>query len=110
MKVERLFEVSYEEYIPNIVHFFLVLWLASVFNIERSRNQTLTRRRWWTFSRSIHQWVVMYQKVYLLDNQMRDEVWFRDFRMKYNTFVKLCDLLKPYIEHQDTNYRDVIPV
>jgi hypothetical protein len=52
----------------------------------------------------------MYQKNYLLDNQMRDEVWFRDFRMKYNTFVKLCDLLKPYIEHQDTNYRDVIPV
>ena len=30
--------------------------------------------------------------------------------MKYNTFVKLCDLLKPYIGHQDTNYRDVVPV
>ena len=41
---------------------------------------------------------------------MRDEVWFMDFRMKYNTFVKLCDLLKPYIEHRDTNYRDAIPV
>ena len=41
---------------------------------------------------------------------MQDEIWFRDFRMKYNTFVKLCDLLKPYIEHQDTNYRDDVPV
>ena len=41
---------------------------------------------------------------------MRDEVWFRNFRMKYNTFVKFCDLLKPYIEHQDTNYREVVPV
>jgi hypothetical protein len=52
----------------------------------------------------------MYQKVYLLDNQMRDEVWFRDFHMKYSTFVKLCDLLKPYIEHQDINYRDDVPI
>ena len=41
---------------------------------------------------------------------MRDEIWFEDFRMKYNTFVKLCDLLKPYIEHQDTNYNVVVPV
>ena len=41
---------------------------------------------------------------------MRDEVWFRDFRMKYSTFVKLCDLLKPYIEHQYTNYRNAVPV
>ena len=30
--------------------------------------------------------------------------------MKYNTFVKLSDLWKPYIEHQDTNYRDVVHV
>jgi hypothetical protein len=52
----------------------------------------------------------MYEKIYLLDNQMRDEVWFRDFRMKYSTFVKLCDLLIPYIKHQDTNCRDVVPV
>ena len=87
-----------------------MLWLASVFYIERSKNQTLRRRRWWTFPRSIHQWDIMYQKHYLLDNQMRDEVWFRDFRMKYSTFVKFCDLLKPYIEHQDTNYRNVVPV
>ena len=52
----------------------------------------------------------MYQKVYLLDDQMRDELWFRYFRMKYSTFVKFCDILKPYIEHQDTNYQDVVPV
>ena len=49
----------------------------------------------------------MYQKNYLLDNEMRDEVWFKYFCMKYSTFVKLCNLLKPYIEHQDTNYIDV---
>jgi hypothetical protein len=30
--------------------------------------------------------------------------------MKYNIFVKLCDILKPYIEHQDTNYRDAVSV
>jgi hypothetical protein len=30
--------------------------------------------------------------------------------MKYNTFVKLCDILKPYIQHQDTNYRDAVPI
>ena len=30
--------------------------------------------------------------------------------MKYNTFVKLCNLLKPYIEHQDINYKDVVNV
>ena len=52
----------------------------------------------------------MYQRNYLLDNQMRDEVWFRDFCMKYSVFVQFCDLLKPYIEYQDTNYRDVVPV
>jgi hypothetical protein len=50
----------------------------------------------------------MYQKVNLLDYEMRDEVWFRNFCMKYSTSVKLCDLLKPYIEHQDTNFRDVV--
>ena len=41
---------------------------------------------------------------------MQDEVWFRDFYMKYITFVKLCDFLKPYIQHWDINYRDVIPL
>jgi hypothetical protein len=41
---------------------------------------------------------------------MRDQEWFKDFCMIYNTFVKLCDILKPYIEHQDTNYRDAVHV
>ena len=110
MEVDMLLPVSYEEHIPNIVPFFLMLWVACFFEIERLRKKILPRRWWWTFPRSIHQWDVMYQKVYLLDNEMRDEVWFRDFRMKYSTFVTLCDLLKPYIEHQDTNYRDAVPV
>jgi hypothetical protein len=30
--------------------------------------------------------------------------------MKYSTFVKLCNLLKPYIEYQDINYKDVVLV
>ena len=41
---------------------------------------------------------------------VRDREWYADFCMIYLTFIKLCDVLRPYIEHKDTHYRPTLSV
>ena len=44
MKVKLLFEVSYGDHIPNIVPFFLVLWVASFFLKLRGKKKTIAKK------------------------------------------------------------------
>ena len=101
MEVELSFEVSYEEHICNIVHFFASIFflklrgqekniakkaVVDIFKINLSMGRHVSKKLCW-----------------IMKCKMK-------YRIKYSLFVKLCDLLKPYIEHQDTNYRDVVLV
>ena len=40
----------------------------------------------------------------------RDILWIRDTRMKYATFLELVEVLRPYIQHQHTRYREALSV
>ena len=44
------------------------------------------------------------------DNNYQGGRWRLDFRMNGETFDKLVELLRPYLEKQDTNFRAAIPV
>ena len=52
----------------------------------------------------------MYNNVYNMNEGVMDRLWIRDFRMKYATFLELVKLLRLYIEHQHTRYREALPV
>ena len=44
------------------------------------------------------------------DIELRNNEWYADFHMTYMTYEKLYDILKPYIVHRDTNYRDALSI
>ena len=50
----------------------------------------------------------MYQRVIRKDVPVRNMKWYVEFRMTYPIFVELCDVLRPYIEHKDTNCRPTL--
>ena len=52
----------------------------------------------------------MYNDVYQMKPSVRDVEWYEDFQMGYNTFLLLCNILRPYIVRVDTNYRKAIRV
>ena len=62
------------------------------------------------FSKSNHRQDVMYQRHYMQDVELHDNEWYVDLRMTYRTYEKLCSILKPYIKHRDTNYREALLV
>ena len=64
----------------------------------------------WVFPRSLHRWTAIYNNVYNMNEGVRDRLWIRDFRMKYATFLELVEVLRPYIQHQHTRYREPLPV
>jgi hypothetical protein len=48
--------------------------------------------------------------VYNMNEGVRDRLWIHDFRMKHATFLELVEVLRPYIQHQHTRYREPLPV
>lgn len=95
---------------PPLLMTFFIYWMACCFVRERTRRNSLHSRCWWMFPRSIHRRDVMYQKMFRDDVIVHDMEWYADFCMTYPTFMKLCDVLRPYIEYKDTNYRPILSV
>ena len=62
------------------------------------------------FPRSLHQWNSMYNNLYNMEEGVKYRLWIRDFRMKYATLLELVELLRPYIEHQHTQYNEALHV
>ena len=52
----------------------------------------------------------MYNNVYNMNEGVRDTLWICDFRMKYATFLELVEVLRPYIQHQHTRYKEAFPL
>ena len=88
-----------------------IIWvLAYVKSLRQRRRNVHLPREWWVFPRSLHRWTAMYNNVYNMNEGVRDRLWIRDFRMKYATFLELVAVLRPYIQHQDTRYREALPI
>lgn len=53
---------------------------------------------------------MMYQRVFKQDVTLHDMEWYVNFHVTYLTFVKLCDVLRPYTKHRDTNYKPSLSI
>ena len=73
MEVELLFEVSYEEHICNIVHFFASIFLKK---IERSRKKHCQEGGGGHFQDQFINGTTHIKKI-MLDNEMQDEVSYK---------------------------------
>jgi len=88
-----------------------IIWVVAYVKSLRLRRRNLHQpREWWVFPRLLHRWTAMYNDVYDMNESVRDGLWIRDFRMKYTTFLELVELLRSYIQHQNTQYREALTV
>ena len=88
-----------------------IIWVVAYIKSFRQRRRNVhLPREWWIFSRSLHRWSAMYNNAYNMSKGVRDRLWICDFRMKYATFLELVEVLRPYIQHQHTRYREALPV
>lgn len=62
----------------------------------------IPRRRWWARNRSASFWAT-------ISNDWTDDDWREHLRMCEESFDKLCRIIAPFIEKQDTNFRRAIP-
>jgi hypothetical protein len=46
--------------------------------------------------------------IYIKDVEFLYNKWYVDFWMTCRTYEKLCDILKPYIQHIDINYKETL--
>ena len=60
-------------------------------------------REWFILPRSTH-WASL-----LLSNQLHEKIFIDSFRMTYDSFQQLHQLLEPYIKRQDTRFRPAKP-
>jgi hypothetical protein len=86
--------------------FFLLFTMISVSEVI----QKTIHREWWKFPRSSHMWRVIHKDVWNFDSEVRDGLWFQEYRMTYTSFLNLVEFLRPYVEHETTNYRAAIEV
>ncbi|ESO88709.1 hypothetical protein LOTGIDRAFT_75569, partial [Lottia gigantea] len=61
-------------------------------------------RSLWIHERSGYWWCYIVKETFIEDQ------WVENFRMRKETFDKLCDSLRPYICRRDTSFRKCIPV
>ena len=45
-----------------------------------------------------------------MNEGVRNTLYIRDFRIKYATLLELVEVLRPYIQHQHTRYKEALPV
>ena len=90
----------------GILDVFLVFMVVLVSDLVRRKKE----REWWRFPRSIHNWRSIQNTVWHMSEEVRDRLWYREYRMKYPTFLKLCDLLRPYIQKLVTRFRQPVEV
>ncbi|XP_026225062.1 protein ANTAGONIST OF LIKE HETEROCHROMATIN PROTEIN 1-like [Anabas testudineus] len=57
----------------------------------------------WTYPRSSSWWPY-------ICNTWTDKEWLINFRMRRSSFNLLCDTLRPWLTHQNTQYRQAVPV
>ena len=46
----------------------------------------------------------------LLEGRLPDDTWKEHFRLSRQTFLKICDLVRPELSRQDTRLRSAIPL
>jgi hypothetical protein len=68
------------------------------------------QRDWWVFPKQHTQWLVIQRQIWTLSPALLDAEWRAHYRMSYETYLSLVEDLRPYIEHEDSRWREAIPV
>ena len=62
-------------------------------------------RRFWTRPGTSEEWLSAF-----VNNIVLPEEWYENFRMTKKSFTKPCELLRPFLQRQDTNMRKALNV
>ena len=72
------------------------------------QNQGRKKASIWAYPREENWFADMWKNRFV--DHYQGNRWREDFRMKGGTFAKLVDVLTPYVQKRDTNFRSAIPV
>ena len=75
------------------------------YKINRKRKSVRNQRRFWVRPGRTSLWWDNF-----MTGTMIDEEWRENFRMSKESFMRLCDLLRPFLEKQSTHLRKTIEV
>jgi hypothetical protein len=67
-------------------------------------------RDWWVFPKSHTEWEVIQGKIWRVCPSLFDSKWVEYYRMPYGTYLNLVEELRPYMEQENTRFREAIPV
>lgn len=87
----------------------LVMMAAMAGHVEDAANMG-GGRDWWVFPKQQTEWDTIQMQVWKSDPALLDAKWLENYRMSYMTFEELVEQLRPYIEHQNTKWREAVPV
>jgi hypothetical protein len=91
----------------NIGAAYMIILVATV---ACGVNVASRGRDWWVFPKSHTEWEVIQGKVWRVCPSLLDSKWVECYRMPYGTYLNLVEELRPYMEKENTWFKEAIPV